>query len=266
MLFGLILNSIIAPLTQDKARSFIRSSDLGFFESMLKPKKFIDIINNLTIYFDEKTETGILKDIFLKDNNGTSEYQITFAQEGKFELRSDRRILVLLNGKTINNKNGKISQFEFTKTDFNVSRFGSKSVTHQKTQENTTAELIKCVKLLHSKEKIKIEETERINNCLLTNLKNIYKELYLRLIKPLYITFLIAISLLFILKSKDDHTFSFYKYKIYLFGFLIIIFIETSSAFISLNLLQNLLISFMPFIFFLLLYFYFLLKLKVNKI
>ena len=266
VLLSLILNSVIAPLTQDKARSFIRSSDLGFFDSMLKPKKFIDIINNLTIYFDEKTETGVLRDIFLKDNDGTNDYQITFAKKGEFVLRGDRRILVLYNGKTINNKNGKISQFKFTKTDFNVSKFSSKSVTHQKTQENTTVELINCLQQLNNKNIIKFKKSSRINNCLITNLKNIYKELYLRLIKPLYISLLITIPLLFILKSKDDHTFRFYKFKVYSFGFLFIIFLESSSSFISLNFFQNLFMSLLPFIFLFLLYVYFLIKLRVNKI
>ena len=266
VLLSLILNSVIAPLTQDKARSFIRSSDLGFFDSMLKPKKFIDIINNLTIYFDEKTETGVLRDIFLKDNDGTNDYQITFAKKGEFVLRGDRRILVLYNGKTINNKNGKISQFKFTKTDFNVSKFSSKSVTHQKTQENTTVELINCLQQLNNKNIIKFKKSSRINNCLITNLKNIYKELYLRLIKPLYISLLVTIPLLFILKSKDDHTFRFYKFKVYSFGFLFIIFLESSSSFISLNFFQNLFMSLLPFIFLFLLYVYFLIKLRVNKI
>ena len=38
VLLSLLLNAFIAPLSQDKARSFIRSSDLDFFESILKPK------------------------------------------------------------------------------------------------------------------------------------------------------------------------------------------------------------------------------------
>ena len=37
-LLSLLLNAIITPFTQDRARSFIRSSDLGFFESMLNQK------------------------------------------------------------------------------------------------------------------------------------------------------------------------------------------------------------------------------------
>ena len=54
VLISILLNALITPYMQDKARSFIRSSDLDFFESILKPKKFIDIIENLTIYFEEK--------------------------------------------------------------------------------------------------------------------------------------------------------------------------------------------------------------------
>ena len=49
VLISILLNAIIAPFAQDKARSFIRSSDLDFFENMLKPKQFIDVIENLTI-------------------------------------------------------------------------------------------------------------------------------------------------------------------------------------------------------------------------
>ena len=38
VLLSLLLNAVIVPLSRDKARSFIRSSDLDFFESILKPK------------------------------------------------------------------------------------------------------------------------------------------------------------------------------------------------------------------------------------
>ncbi|MDA9042291.1 LptF/LptG family permease, partial [Candidatus Pelagibacter sp.] len=64
---SLLLNAVITPFTQDKARSFIRSSNLDFFESILKPKKFIDVIGNLTIYFDEKNKNGELINIFLNE-------------------------------------------------------------------------------------------------------------------------------------------------------------------------------------------------------
>ena len=263
VLLSLILNAVITPLTQNKARSFIRSSDLDFFASILKPKKFIDVIVGITIYFDEKTDSGKLKNIFLNDGEG----QTTFAKSGELDLRNGRRILILRNGKTINNKKGIFSQFEFTKSDFNITKFNSKTITQKKTQENSTIELYKCLLILETgKKKVEPIISKIGENCKFQNLENIYEELYTRLIKPFYITFLISISLLLILKSKQDHKFRFYKFTIFLFGFLFIIFLESSSKFIGLNILQNLIISTLPFIFMSLIYFYFLIQLKINKL
>jgi lipopolysaccharide export system permease protein len=268
VLLSLLLNAVIAPLTQDKARSFIRSSDLDFFESILKPKKFVDIVKHLTIYFDERGKNGELKNIFLNDKTSSNESQTTFAKKGIFELRDDKKILVLYNGWTINNKNGKISEFQFSKTDFNISKFDTKTTTSQKTQENSTTDLIRCLLISDSlRENSENRESKKtISNCLFGNLENIYEELYSRLIKPLYVTFLITISLLLILKSKKDHTFKNDNFKIYSFGFLFIIFLESSSKFITTNLLQNLFISVLPLLFFFIIYIYFLRTLRANKI
>ena len=266
VLLSLLLNSLITPYAQNKARSFIRSSDLDFFESIMKPKKFIDIIKNLTIYFDEKDVNGELKSIFLNDRSGWNESQTTVAKTGKLEVRGDKKILVLYDGKTVSNKVGKISEFNFSKTDFNLSKFDSNNSTHQKTQENSTIELIKCSLIFkNAKSNSSINEIKTINNCSFGNLKNIYEELYSRLIKPFYISFLIMISLLFILKSKSDHTFKFNKIKIYSFGFLFIVFLESSSKFITTNILQNLFVSMLPFIFVIMIYIYFLNTLKIKK-
>jgi lipopolysaccharide export system permease protein len=267
VLLSLLLNALVIPLTQNKARSFIRSSDLDFFESTLKPKKFIDIVKNLTIYFDEKNKNGELKNIFLNDKSSVSESQTTFAKKGVFELKGNKKILVLYEGKTINNIDGKISEFKFSKTDFNISKFDTSSTTHQKTQENSTTELIQCLLIFKNlKENSNNSRIKKTNNCIFENLENIYEELYSRLIKPLYITFLITISLLFILRSKSDHVFESNKLKIYSLGFLFIIFLESSSKFITTSLFQNLFISSLPFFFLLIIYFYFLRTLRTDKI
>ena len=145
---SVLLNAIIVPFSQDKARSFIRSSDLDFFESILKPKKFIDIIKNLTIYFEEKNDEGELKNIFLNDKSSVNESQTTFAKTGILKDIGNKRLLVLYNGKTINTINGKPSELQFSKTDFNISKYISNTTTHQKTQENSTIELLKCSLIL----------------------------------------------------------------------------------------------------------------------
>ena len=266
VLLSLLLNAVIVPLSQDKARSFIRSSDLDFFESILKPKKFIDIIKNLTIYFDEKREDGVLKNIFLNDKSSETESQTTFAKTGILKERGNTRLLILYDGRTINYINGNISEFKFSKTDFNISKYTSNTTTHQKTQENSTLELIMCSLVLNNLEKeFKFTEIKVINNCLYENLKNIYEELYSRLLKPFYITFLITITLLFILKSKDHPSFNSNKLKIYIFGFLFMIFIESTSNFVTTNLLQNLFLLILPFLFILIIYIYFLGTLRVKN-
>ena len=264
VLVSLLLNAVITPFTQDKARSFIRSSNLDFFESILKPKKFIDVIGNLTIYFDEKNKNGELINIFLNEKTNVNNSQTTFAKTATINVKDNTKILTLYDGKSINVINGKISEFEFSKTDYNISKFSSNTIMHQKTQEVTTIDLIRCS--LFFKDLIKNKNVLKINNCISNNLENIYKELYSRLIKPLYITFLISITLLFILKSKSDHTFNINKYKIYLFAFLFIIFLESSSKFISTNMIQNLFLSILPIFFTLFIYLYFLMKLEVKKI
>jgi len=263
VLVSLLLNAVITPFTQDKARSFIRSSNLDFFESILKPKKFIGVIGNLTIYFDEKNKNGELINIFLNEKTDANNSLTTFAKTATINIKSNTKILTLYDGRSINVINGKISEFEFSKTDYNISKFSSNTIMHQKTQEVTTIDLIRCS--LFFKDLIKNKNVIKINNCISSNLENIYKELYSRLIKPLYVTFLITIALLFILKSKNDHAFNINKYKIYLFAFLFIIFLESSSKFISTNMIQNLFLSILPIFFTLFIYLYFLMKLKVNK-
>ena len=266
MFLSLLLNALIVPLTQDKARSFIRSSNLDLFESMLKPKKFVDIIKNLTIYYDKKNINGELKNIFLNDRLNLTDSQTTFAKKGIFEIRENKKIFVLYDGKTINNVDGKIYEFTFDKTDFNISKFNSTAIIYQKTQETSTLELLQCLLIMNNFKKIIGNKTMReISNCSVQNLKNIYEELYSRLIKPLYTTFLVTISLLFILKSKNNPVFKSYKFKVYLLGFMFIIFFESSSKFISINLLLNLFLSVLPIILTLIIYLFFLKTLVIKK-
>ena len=261
---SLLLNVVIAPLTQDKARSFLRTSDLNFFESILKPKKFIDAFQDLTIYFDERDINGDFNNIFLNDKVNKNNSQTTFAKKGVFEIRGEKRMLVLYDGKTINSINGKITEFTFSKTDFNISKFSSRTITHPKTQEASTNILIRCVMI--NEKFIKNLKNTSIVNCSTGNMSNIYEELYSRIIKPLYVTLLVTIALLIILKSKSDAGFKFYKFKIYSLGFLFIIFLESSSNFINASLVKNLFISALPFFFLLAIYLYFLKILKVNKV
>ena len=267
VLLNILLSSIIAPLSQSKARSFLKNSDLNFFESALKPKKFNDIVNNLTIYFEEKDDNGGLKNIFLKEDISENSYQITYGKTGVSKLYADKKLLILYNGKSIINKQGKISEFKFTDIDIDISRFSSRTVTTPKNQETSTQNLILCLSILNN-EKIgnkTLISSSSIINCSRGNVERIFKELYGRLIKPFYNIILVMIALLLILKSKDSYDFKFYKFRLYTFGFFFIFFIESSSKLISTNNLYNSLIFGLPVFLFSLMYFYFWTNLKIKK-
>ena len=53
-LFQIILSTLISPLSQNKARSFIRNSDMSFLPSLMKEREFIDGVENLTIFIEKK--------------------------------------------------------------------------------------------------------------------------------------------------------------------------------------------------------------------
>ena len=212
----------------------------------------------------KKNELGQLEKIYLKDNSDGENFQITFAKVGKFEDRGGKRILVLYDGATLNNQNNNLSKFNFSKTDYNISKFNSKSIGATKTQENSTKELLQCLLILEKEKNIEkdLNKIFSFQNCRLANLTNIYQEMYKRVIIPFYNILLIMIALLLIIKSKDTINFKLYKLKIYIIGFMTVIFLETSLKFITSTLLQNLLVASIPLLLFFILYLYFFNKLK----
>jgi hypothetical protein len=73
-----------------------------------------------------------------------------------------------------------------------------------------------------------------------------------------------TISLLLILKSKNNHLFNTIKINVYLLGFLSIVFLELSSKLINTNLIHNLFFIILPILLILIIYVYFLKFLKMS--
>ena len=109
------LAAFIVPTSQDKARSFLRTSSVNFLESFIKQKKFNDTIKNVTIYTDGKDKKGNLLNIYLKKEENIDNFQITYAKKGNFINKKDTQILVLYEGETINVVKDKITNFRFSK-------------------------------------------------------------------------------------------------------------------------------------------------------
>ena len=114
LILQLLFTTYIVPTTLDKARSYIRGSNVDLFSSIIQEKKFIDVVKDLTIFVEEKNINGDLKNIFLKEKIGENEYQTIIAKEGKIKKYDIKTTLLLFDGKIINNKNKKINSFEFS--------------------------------------------------------------------------------------------------------------------------------------------------------
>ena len=239
-LIQIILTGFIVPNAQDKARSFLRTSSVNFLENFIKQKKFNDTIKNVTIYSDGKDKEGNLLNLYLKKVENINNFQITYAKKGNFINKRNTQILVLYEGETINVVNDKITNFRFSKSDFNLKNLETNTTTYKKTQEVSSTKLINCYLRLNNSSifKVKIENVI-IENCVSANLNNVIKELYKRFVVPFYLPSLMLIILFLILKSKENINYFTYRVFIFLFGLLIIISSEMSLRFIKNNFIEN---------------------------
>ena len=261
MLLQIFLTATIVPKSQDLARSFLRTSSIDYLEGFIKPKVFNDAVKNLTIYSNEKDEFGNLKEIYLKKGSG-GDFQITFAKQGRFKEIGKKQFLELKFGETISVIDGKITNFKFKKTDFNLSNFEDNSTTYKKTQEVATLDLIKCYHNLMELNFLKIDQDFKVENCNANNIDNILKELYKRIVIPLYIPVLILISLLLIFRSKENINYSRYRILIFFIGFSTIILSEMTIRLIKEDFLENVKFVLIPLILVISLYSNYLIRFK----
>ena len=265
MLIQIFLTASVVPKTQDLARSFLRSSSINFFQNFLKPRVFNDAIKGLTIYSNSKDKDGNLEEIYLKKGSGSS-FQITYAKKGRFKQIGNNQFLELYSGETISIIDDKITNFKFSKTDFNLNNLETNTTTYKKTQEVSTIGLIKCYHKLMDLKLLKIDKNFKIENCRKNNINNILKELYKRIIIPLYIPVLILISLLLIIRSKENTNYPRYRVIIFSIGLFAVIGSEMTIRFLNNNLYQNIKIFIIPLILIMILYTLFWFKFKFMKL
>ena len=111
-------------------------------------KKFIDVVSNLTIYVESKDREGNYLNVFLKDKLNDDQSQVIYAKRGKIVNINNINYLILNNGKFIDIDKNKITTFEFKKTEFDLSKYVTKSTTFPKVQEIPSSHLFKCFKTL----------------------------------------------------------------------------------------------------------------------
>ncbi len=262
VLLQLFFTYIIVPLTQEKARNLFKNSDINYSTSILKSKFFNDVIEDVTIFVGEKDLNGNFKNIFLKedDNSGRKKQsQIILSKSGKLIKKNKKYYLILNDGNIINLDSKKTNIIKFNKSEFNLSKYSSKTLTYPKIQETSSSLLLKCVNFLILKNS---SNFEKVFNCDEQNIDRVIKELYKRLGIPLYIFLIGLISSCLILKSKNNNNFNLFQFFIFVLGFSIIVVSEISVQFINLNFINNIMILILPILIGIL--FYIILKINLS--
>ena len=237
LLLQIILGAFVSPFFQNKARSFIRDSNIDFFSSLIKEGKFIDTVSNLTIFIESKDKQGNYINIFLNDSlDGSSgekgfQSQMIYAKRGVLIDNENGKFFKLTDGRIINNDRGKITNFTFETVDFDLSKYVSKTTTYPKTQEASSKDLFNCIYYNFLKEREKFKASYlRCND---QSIKNIRQEFLKRFYKPFYLPLLALISCLLMLKSKESINYDSFKVFLFSLIFFIIVISEISLRYVA---------------------------------
>ena len=268
VLFQVFLGSYISPLGQKEARNYLRDSNIDYFPALIKEGKFIDTVSNLTIFINSQDENGTYRNIFIKEeftNEKKSEEdrafksQIIYANSGVLLNQGTNKIFKLYDGKFINNKNGKNSNFSFDQIDFDLAKYTSKTTTYPKIQETDSHILIKCLKSFFIDKK---DLKDKFFNCDKNSIGDVLQEFLKRFYQPLYIPLMALTCCLLIFRSKESNNFRFFKITLFLINFFIIIISESFLRYSGYSMNGLLVFTVFPVFFFILFYITLITKLK----
>ncbi len=261
LILQLIMNVFLVPFTQDKARSFIRQSNVDFFPSLVKPKKFMDTVKKLTIYVDKKNDLDQFENIVIKDTYSSNDSRIIYAKTGFFSQINEQNFLILNQGKILNINKGKTTVINFNRTQLNLSEYDSKTTKYPKLQEVNAVILMKCLFQKEDQRSLIMlgDNNEFRFQCSREQkiLDNVSQEFFSRIFKPLYIPLLAIISALLLIKSKNSTGYSKYKIIIFLTGVILISFSEILTKFFSYDFNKSFLLMITPILFSIIFYFLF---------
>ena len=245
VLFQLFLNLFLVPYSQNLSQELLKSSSSEFFPKLIQEKKFSNIMRDLTIFVEKYNDQGDLEGIYIKEKINENENKIIIANKGQLVKDINGFNFKLFQGKVITiNPNSNYS-FGFEETNYNLSKFNSKTRKYIKLDETNTLYLINCLKENIVNRKNMEERCDKENSYLI---KETYEEIFKRVINPIYIIILSLISSLIILKPKSNFLNGHNKILLFILGFFIILFSQLSYKFISYSELIEILLISMPII------------------
>ena len=219
MVIQIWIGSFVSPLTQLKAREFLKNSNIDFFTSLIKEGKFINAVRGLTIFIDKKNPDGSYSDIFLDDSTKSTSKMI-YAKDGNIVENNKKKIFRLYKGKVINKEESKINIFEFDQIDFNLGNFDANTITMPKIQELSSLTLINCyIPKIQKNDEFECKESLD---------KEIKQEILKRFYKPLFIPVITILCCFLFLKSRNNINYEKIRKIVFISIFFILIISETS--------------------------------------
>ena len=223
MLLQLLLTTLINPLMLNISRNVIKNSQLEFLPTLMKEKRFNDSIEGLTVFVEEKIESGKFKNIFIRDEGkvlsgeGTASSTI-FAKYG--HLGDDKKTLVLYSGNIQKlNIDGDINIIKFEKTILNFSKVTTRSIIEPKIQETSTLNIFYCIRENNIKATHNCSQSKK-------SLMDNKIEFNKRFGMPIYIP-LISLICSFLLASRRDK--KIYHYNKYIYFFICLVMLTLSE-------------------------------------
>ena len=256
VIIQLLFNLLIVPYTQNLAQSYLKSSSIDFFPKLIQEKKFSRVSNRLNIFVEKYEDNGLLKGIYIKENLKNGGNKIIIARKGKLN-QNDGYNFQLYDGKIINlDKSGNFN-LGFAETTYQLSDINFKTRKGKKLGEIESSFLFYCLKKNINNRKNNSLRCGEKNSFLI---KDIYEEVYKRIINPIYIIILSLISSLVILKAKIIRIAKLAKFLIFFLGFTIIVMSELTYKLINLSIQFEIISLLLPIILILIFYFYILIK------
>ena len=216
-------------------------------------------MRNLTIFVEERNNNGEMKGIYIKEQLGNQGNKIIIANEGKIIQENDNFSFKLSNGKITNiDKKGNFN-IGFKETTYELSQLNSKTRKYNKLKEANSLYLISCIEKFFEKRKDNNFRCVDENSFLI---KNVYEEIFKRVVNPMYIIILSLVSSLIILGAKNNKIKGYYKFFLFFLGFIIILFSELSYKFLNTKVILEVFFIVLPLILIIIFYISILIKTK----
>ena len=257
VILQLILNILIVPYTQNLSRTYIKNSNMDFLPTLISEKKFINVFEKLTIFIEKYNHSGIIEKIFIHEEINESSSKIIISEKAKIIKLDNKYKIKLLNGNIANINEKNIYNMNFKETEYDLSEFTTKTITHTKVQEINSLQLLKCFSNHNLYINVKYKHI-----CERRKIKSLSQEIFKRFVVPLYIFILSLVSSTLVIKPKKKKIIKYYKYMIFLFGFFIITISQISFKFISHLKNLDLIIISIPVLLVFFYYFFLILKTK----